>query len=67
MLKLVLLKAINLSRFMSLTRCVCIRFIVSRLMVQTLNFVVSQYKCNKQITLWLVCLYDFYSLVVKNR
>ena len=36
-------------------------------MVQKLNFVVSQYKYNKQITSWLVHLYDFYLRVVKNH
>ena len=52
---------------MSPTGCVCINFFVSRLMVQKLNFVVSQYIHNKQITSWLVRLYDFYSLVAKNH
>ena len=37
------------------------------LMVQKLNFVVSQYIQNKQITSWLVRFYDFYSLVAKNH
>ena len=31
------------------------------------HLVISQYSYNKQITSWLVRLYDFYSLVVKNR
>ena len=34
---------------------------------ESMTFVITQYSCNKQITSWLVRLYDSYSIVVKNR
>ena len=49
----------------SLTRCACTDFAL-RLILWKLNFVVPQYKYNKQTSLWLVRLFDFHSLVVKN-